>query len=148
MRIPADARVYVTEQTFSIVTYRYKNYQVELYLAKPNTTSPQHSHTADQISIFLGGQLRGQRGLNDVAEEPGFFGNIETRPTDLNQIHPDYSSISRPLKAGWWHTLQTYENGFAFFVAQEWNDPTAMTSAIIDWDGNFMGPEHVALIEQ
>jgi hypothetical protein len=140
--------VYVTEQTFSIVTYRYKQYQVELYLAKPNTISPKHSHTADQVSIFLGGQLFGQRGLGDTAEEPGKFGSIEKRPADLNQVHPDYSTVLSPLKAGWWHTLQTYDNGFVFFVAQEWTDPTAMTSAIIDWQGNFMGPDHVALIER
>ena len=51
IRIPADSRVYVTEQTYSTVLFRQGRFQAEMYFAHPDTISTKHSHPFDQIVL-------------------------------------------------------------------------------------------------
>lgn len=148
IRIPVNAKVYTTEHTFSITVFKQREYVTELYLVKPNTTSPKHFHTAEQACIFLGGCFSG-RASKDLNDEPSYKilgGNNVILPKNNSDLpHPEAGTIEGPLPLDWWHQLVAGDSGFAFFVCQKW--PTSeTTSAVVDWQGPSIGTEHEKLL--
>ena len=53
MRPPFEEKVYNTDISMSYVLYREGRYQAELYLVKPNTESPEHSHPGIENMIMV-----------------------------------------------------------------------------------------------
>lgn len=144
IRVPADARVFPTEQTFSIVLFRQGRFQAELYLAHPDTISTKHSHPFEQIVIFLGGKLSGSR----QTEEWSTLGGVDSVPQNFNKdnAHPDAGKMGKKLAIDEWHQLTAHEQGFAFIVLQDWGDMNP-SSAIVAYDGDSFGEKHKNLQE-
>jgi hypothetical protein len=144
IRIPADSRVYVTEQTYSTVLFRQGRFQAEMYFAHPDTISTKHSHPFDQIVLFLGGKISGSR----ADEQWSILGNEEKLPSNHNKDlpHPDSGKLGKKLEKGQWHQLTAHESGFCFIVLQDWGDLTP-SSAIVAYDGDELGEQHKALQE-
>lgn len=141
IRPPADARVYVTEHTYSFVIFRQGRFQAEMYFAKPNTISTKHTHPFSQIMLFMGGEISGTRELKDWSTLGGSINNIP----EPDKPHPDFGRMTKRLDVGEWHQLQTYDRGFAFIVLQEWKDGKP-TSAVVAYDGESLGDQHTELM--
>lgn len=144
IRIPQDAKVYVTDYTFSIPIFRDGPFQVELYLVKGNTTSPKHYHNAEQISIFLGGLVNTRKG-KDISEDPEWGSAGSSNPTYSDFPSKDAGAVGKLLTTDTWHQIRTGNRGAVFLVIQHW-DNSEITSAVIDWKGEPIGPEHTNTI--
>lgn len=134
-RPPSDSHVIETDYTLSMIVYREKGYQVELYMAKPNWQTPKHTHDFDSITIFNGGKMLGRRG-QDFNEEPPW---VALEDTDIDLVQP-------VLPKGHWHQIRATDKGFSFYNIQYWPelDPT---SATMGYHGEAMGPLHEKILE-
>lgn len=131
---PPDAKVIETDYTLSFPVFRNRGFQVELYLCKPNWTTPKHTHDFDSITVFNGGKMWGRRG-QDINENTAWF-CLEN--SDINQIQPI-------LPRGHWHQIRATEQGFSFYNIQYWHE-VEPTSATIGYHGEAMGPIHERVI--
>lgn len=140
-RPPADAQVLCSEYSFNTTIFRQGQYQVELYLIRPDTVTPEHSHPFDQQTIFLSGQLWGTRqGTDGII---GHSGNVERRHRhNPNLAHPDSHNIGAVLPTDHWHKLSVGPEGATILVAEHWAAGRTPTSAIIEWAGPSLGPDH------
>lgn len=129
-RPPADSRVIETDYTLSMIVFRDDRFQVELYLAKPNWSTPKHRHDFDSITVFNGGKMLGRRGLESYENPPWYA----LEDTDIDVIQPT-------LPMGWWHQIRATDKGFSFYNIQYWPEATP-SSATIGYHGEPMGPKH------
>lgn len=136
-RVPDDAKAYVTEHSYSFPIFRQGNFQVEHYIVRPNVTSTKHYHPFEQVIIFLGGTLEGRRGT-DLSEES------EWRKLE----HKDFGRISRALLPTQWHQIRSSDYGFSFYNVQKWPDNMQITSAVVEFRGDLLGPEQQELISK
>lgn len=145
---PSDTRVYETEVALSTVVFRKGLFQVELYFAKPNMVAAAHSHTADQVSIYLGGNYKAQMG-NDK-QVLGFreMGHPIGKNPNPDLPHNDYGRLGKKLPAGHWHALSAGPNGFIFCVCEKWDSKEQMYSTFTDWIGEPLGETHRSLINE
>jgi hypothetical protein len=145
IRVPENATVYVTDTTYSCCLFRQDVYQVELYLCKPNFETEFHSHPFDQITIYLGGQMSGQK----QNEEPGQFGSFNNF-TSLNTESPNFyfGTIGSLLLADHDHKIQCFDRGAIFLSLQKWPDHAQMTGAAVMFNGPTVGSLHESLIKQ
>lgn len=127
---PHDGHVIETDYTLSMIVFRDQGFQVELYLAKPNWSTPKHTHHFESITVFNGGKMLGRRGQN-LTEEPAWS---VLEDSDIDQIQPT-------LPQGWWHQIRATDKGFSFYNIQYWPNATP-TSATIGYEGFPMGPIH------
>lgn len=133
-RTPADAPVIETDYTLSMIVYRERGFQVELYMAKPNWSTPKHTHSFDSVTIFNGGKMLGRRGIA-LDENPPW---TALEDEDCDQVQPT-------LPMGHWHQIRATEQGFSFYNVQYWPDE-APTSATIGYHGEPMGPIHAGVM--
>lgn len=131
---PEHARVIETDYTLSMPIFRNNGFQVEMYMAKPNWSTPKHTHDFDSITVFNGGKMLGRRG-RDFSEEPPWS---VLEDADNDQIQPI-------LPKGHWHQIRATDQGFSFYNIQYWFD-TIPTSATIGYHGQAMGPIHEEVI--
>lgn len=128
---PVIPKVYQTDVSLSVCVFEYHQYQVEFYIAQPNFLSSKHYHNFEQVIIFMGGSGRGRRG--DHLDE-------ESDWVELN-----YHSIGKPgniLLSTQWHQIQSYEHGMYFYNCQLWPSNTNLTSAVVEYRGDSLGPIH------
>ena len=142
-RVPQTAQVYPTEVSYSCCIFRQDVYQVEIYLARPNFTSTQHSHPFEQQIIFLGGHMMGNR---DGITTSGSAGNDIDRCTDTQVPGKDSFGIGLPLLSGQWHEVSAGRQGFIFLNCQRWPSTEAMTSAVVAYNGEPLGDMHKQII--
>jgi len=127
MRPPIEDPVYVTEISMSYVLFREGQYQAELYLVKPNTGSPEHSHPGvENIIMILGGDI----GTTKDNITQGIFGN--QGPT---------------IKDKGTHALHTGNKGGAFLSIEKWREGSIPNSVTINWKGETCGEEHTKLLD-
>lgn len=135
--VPDNAKAYVTEHSYSFPIFRQGNFQVEHYIVRPNVTSTKHYHPFEQVLIFIGGSLEGRRGI-DLAEET-IWRKLE---------HKDFGHVSRVLAPEQWHQIRSLEYGFSFYNVQKWPDHLQITSAVVEFRGDLLGPEQQQLIRK
>lgn len=139
-RPPIKNKVYVSDQTYSFVLFRQGRYQAELYLVKPDTVSTPHSHPFSQMTIFLGGSVKGFRDGNASLITYGDKKRVRS-DANLDEPHIDFKRLSSKLEKDQFHELEVYNDGCAMIVLQDWGD-LEPTSAIIQYDGPTLGPQH------
>lgn len=123
IHIPADSEVYRTEFSTSIIVFRHKNFQTELYLTMPNATA-KHAH-------------------------PGI--NITQCQIGAMNVHGLLGHLSPTLYSGEYHEphFENCKNGAVFLAHQHWqNACIKMCSATVVWKGRTDGPEHIKLIQK
>lgn len=124
---PVDDPVYVTEISMSYVLFREGQFQAELYLVKPHTGSPEHSHPGvENIIMVWGGDIG--TALDNVA--PAIFGNQGPTIRENNT-----------------HALHAGNRGGAFLSLERWEEPLKPTSVTIRWKGDTCGDEHTKLVD-
>ena len=133
IRPPKEDPVYVTEISMSYVLFREGQFQAELYLVKPNTGSPDHSHPGiNNIIMLLGG---------DIGVKTN--GVIDMVPSDIDI----FGLLGQTINSGDTHGLHVGDRGGAFLSLEKWDDNIKPTSVTIRWVGETCGDAHTALVD-
>jgi len=141
IRPPFGEPIRITDISYSMVLYREGQYQVELYLLKPNSETPPHSHPGvESIGICWTGGLS--------IEQGGEF--FDSAPYDFKA--PDgtstlFGAMGAILPSGASHSLFTKENGGAMLTLEKWPDGITPTSATVNWAGDPVDEGHRSLIQ-
>ncbi|MGZ5050454.1 MAG: hypothetical protein ACXWF8_05275 [Methylobacter sp.] len=110
-----------------VVLYRHENYQVELFIADPDSVAPSHVHPdVDSFELYLSGDL--VFNIGGVVFDPALQDSLSFGPT---RIRPDC-----------WHDGKTGKIGGAFLSIQKWLNGVPPTSVGDNWadsDGNKRG---------
>jgi hypothetical protein len=128
---PYGVSTLVCETTTTAVVFRHKQFQVELYTVHPGGESTHHAHpNLDTITIMLGGGVsaRDKKGLTGV-----------------------YGRVTSKLKAGEFHAFVdgdrlNLDKGMLLLTLQKWKDGVPLSSTLIDWQGNSLGPIHEKIL--
>lgn len=142
MRPPFVDGVFFTDIAASIILYRKGPFQVELYVSKPETESPYHSHPGvDSLLMYLTGDLTfGKNGKPlDWSE------NQKPREGD-EEVHSLFGKydILAPNES---HNLKTNGKGGAFFSFEKWHDKVP-NSVTVNWEGEPSGVLHQKVIQE
>jgi len=150
---PVDARVYVTDTTYSSIIFRQDVFQVEYYLMKPNSYFPPHKHIDfNNIIIFVSGEMFGLRGktpeeIDGIAdleyESLASVGRLNDDIKDINKPHYQFLDYGLKLIPGEYHSIRTFDRGVCFLSIEQWvSKNNFMSSATIAYDGQPLGPMH------
>ena len=138
IRPPYDSPVFVTSISSSYVLYREGQYQAELYLVKPNSSSPEHSHPrVENIIMVLGGEVGGTNNgeLVDNAVEA-----MMPNPDGTSKL---FKGMSDTLTDKNVHSLITGPHGGAFISFEKWPEDVKPYSVTENWEGATIDPDHV-----
>jgi hypothetical protein len=135
LRPPFEDAIYQTDMTLSLCLYRHENFQVELYIMKPNETSKPHSHPGvDSYFVYLGGNLE--------------FGDANGEFKDLSEFQKAAPSgahilLGRTAEAinGEPHSVRTFKEGGSFLSFERWHDKKP-NSVAVNWKGDPVGEVH------
>lgn len=140
-RPPFANAIHTTEIAHSLVIFRTGQYQVELYISKPNTQTPMHSHPdVESITVYLTGNLSFSRdGVN-------FSDNSMYQRPKENGAHALLWTRAEENK-GAPHMLRVGDQGGAILVFEKWlsEEPTSVS---VNWVGDAIGEEHARLMEK
>ena len=136
IRPPFEDPIYVTDISYSYVLFREGQFQVELYLVKPNTFSPEHCHPGVENIVMVWG------------------GDIGTNPTDIVGGEPTqngtsslFGARSQVIKNDATHALHAGEKGCAVISIEKWPEGVTPTSVSIRWRGDTCGDVHTKLVD-
>ena len=142
IRPPFLESIFYTDIAASVVLFRDGPFQVELYIAKPDTEAPYHTHPGvDSILMYLTGDM--SFGMNGVNKDATEWQKPHAEHPDLHMLF----GVAVPVLDSAQHNLVTKGQGGAFFSFEKWKDkpPTSVTA---NWDGEPTGEIHQKVIEQ
>ena len=140
LRPPFKNPVFHTDNAMSLCMFRQGQFQVELYLTEPYSTSPKHTHPGvDSAFVYLAGNIQ--------------F-NLEGRE------NPDVQQWQKPSPEGYHmllgktvsspdgipHWLKIGPEGGAFLSFEHWKDRDPV-SVTVNWEGETVGSEHDKTID-
>jgi hypothetical protein len=141
VRPPFEDCVYVTDISYSYVLFRQGQFQAEIYLVKPNSGSPEHSHPlVENIILFWGGDATPSH--NGVPVSVGPF----TRPAP-DGTSPAFGVMGPKITDKHTHALHTGPKGAAFLSLEKWPEGVKPTSVVVNWKGAAVGVQHTPHIE-
>ena len=122
-KVPATDGIRYYEDVSGITLFREGQFQVQMFIVKPNCASPRHAHPhIDSI-------------------EYGLYGD-DTFDSDRNfRLHGLIC-----IGPGEFHTAAARERGGAFISIQKWQDGHTPTSVELDWVGASLDSSHAAQI--
>jgi hypothetical protein len=141
IRPPFEDPVYTTDISYSYVLFREGQYQAELYLVRPNTSSPEHSHPGvENIIMVWGGDVSfSQEGVyNDLSEH-----YTEPSSQGTNKL---FGMCGPNLKGTATHALFAGNKGGAFLSLEKWPKDKTPNSVTIHWQGDAVDPTHASII--
>jgi hypothetical protein len=142
IRPPFLDGIFYTDIAASLILFRNGPFQVELYISKPDTEAPFHSHPGvDSVLMYLTGNMN--FGLDYKVNDY----------SDLQKPHEKYKDSHCMLgkhiflKDGDPHNLITKKEGGAFFSFEKWKEriPTSVT---VNWEGDPTGELHKLAIKK
>jgi len=138
-RPPFEKSSFITDLAYSLCLYREGAFQVELYVLKPNSQAPFHSHPGvDSSFLYLGGNL--EFGLEDQS----FLNLSEFQKESSNGAH---MLLGKTVDAmdGMLHSVRTYKEGGAFLSFEHWREKEP-DSVVLNWEGDPDGAVHNRLL--
>lgn len=142
IRPPFEDPVYVTDISYSYVLYREGQYQAELYLVRPNTSSPDHSHPGVENIIMVWGGNVNTRQNGKLLDYSQYYQQPNTDGT--NQL---FGKCSDKLTDGETHALIAGDKGGAFLSLEKWPEGVKPNSVTINWRGDPVDPKHGMMIK-
>jgi len=141
IRPPFNDCMFTTELAQSLTLFREGNFQVELYMLKPNSTSPWHKHEGvDSIFVYLGGNL-------EFGNEDKTFNNTQNDQVEGQfGAHMLFGRMAQALDGGL-HAVRTYDQGGAFLSFEHWKVGKP-DSVVINWQGEHDGPIHTNTVNK
>jgi hypothetical protein len=141
VRPPFEDCVYITDNSYSYVLFRQGQFQAEVYLVKPNSGSPEHSHPrVENIILFWGGDATPSYG--GVPVKIGPF----SRPA-ANGTSPAFGVMGPKITDEQTHALHTGPKGAAFLSLEKWPEDIKPTSVVVNWKGLPLGDAHAPQIQ-
>jgi quercetin dioxygenase-like cupin family protein len=139
LRPPFTNPVFHTDNAMSLCLYREGRFQVELYITKPFSTSPPHTHPGvESAFMYLTGNL------DFFLEGRDNVSNAEFQKAKVDGTHMAFGSVvSSP--DGIPHWLKIGKEGAAFLSFEYWKDKDPV-SVTVNWKGDTVGSEHDKVI--
>jgi hypothetical protein len=141
IRPPFEDPVYTTDISYSYVLYREGQYQAELYLVRPNTSSPEHSHPGVENIIMVWG--------GDVSfSQEGKYTDLSEHYTEANSQGTNklFGMCGPNLNGTATHALFAGTKGGAFLSLEKWPEGKQPSSVTIHWQGEPVDAEHGKII--
>lgn len=136
IRPPFEDCVYVTDNSYSYVLFRQGQFQAEIYLVRPNSSSPEHSHPqVENIILLLGGDPAAT--YDGVMDSMPIF----TQPR-ADGTSPIFGMMGPKITDKHTHALHTGNKGAAFLSLEKWPDNVRPTSVVVNWKGAALGEMH------
>jgi len=133
---PFKNPIHITDIAYSLCVYRENNYQIELYICKPNTQSPVHSHPGvESISMYLTGNLEFSKNDNNFIDLSQYQKERE------NGTHYLIGVAAETNNGDDQHALRIGKEGGAFLVFEYWKEKEP-TSVTVNWLGELVGELH------
>jgi hypothetical protein len=142
IRPPFEDPVYTTDISYSYVLFREGQYQAELYLVRPNTSSPDHSHPGvENIIMVWGGDVsfRQEGVYHDLSE---YY--TEPSASGTNKL---FGMTSEKLTDEKTHALFAGNKGGAFLSLEKWPEGVKPNSVTINWSGDPVDSGHGKIIK-
>ena len=118
MNTPKETETNFLNRICGIVLYREEDYQVQLFIAQPNTELDPHIHpNVDSYEVFVGGDIAFQ--CDDVWHE-------QNNLNDAIRVKPSS-----------WHAAKFGAKGGCFLSIQQWLNGVQPTSVELDWHDSF-----------
>ena len=132
---PFKLPIHCTDIAYALCLYRVGRFQVELYIVKPNTGSPLHSHpNIESVSMYLTGNIS--------------FSDAEGNYRDLTEFQVEGDLGTHKLLGavaeendGKMHALKVGPEGGAFLIFEYWKDRDPV-SVTVHWEGELVGEQH------
>jgi len=141
IRPPFEDSVYITDISYSYVLYREGQYQAELYLVRPNTSSPPHTHPGvENIVMLWGGDVNLEHDGEFIDSSPY---NIKTE-SGTSQL---FGVCGPKLTETSTHALFAGAKGGAFLSLEKWPADVTPNSVTINWKGDPVDPTHGDIIK-
>lgn len=142
IRPPFTDPIFCTDVSCSLCLFRAGQYQVELYVAKPNTITPEHSHPGvESITMYLTGNLIFPSDSSHDLSKLQYANSV-------TGAHILLGKCGAVLHAGEEHSALTGEEGGAFLVFEHWDKNITPTSVTLQWSGDSVGTQHSELLEK
>ena len=142
IRPPFEDPVYVTDISYSYVLFREGQYQAELYLVRPNTSSPEHSHPGvENIIMVWGGNV------HTIQNGELFDYTDHYKEPSKNGTNKLFGMCSEKLTDEQKHALIAGDKGGAFLSLEKWPDGVKPNSVTINWAGDPVDPGHGQIIK-
>jgi hypothetical protein len=136
-RIPAGDPIYKTDNSRSLVLYREGQFQAELYLIKPNTSSPEHSHPGtESLIVPWGGEFDATQD-GEFKDASDYWKGASAQGTSRM-----FGVISTRLEDSHTHALHAYAKGAAFLSIEKWRPGLEVNSVTINWNGDPVDEDH------
>ena len=135
LRPPFKSPIHVTDIAYALCLYRDGPFQVELYVCKPNTESPMHTHDGvESISIYLSGNLQFSRDGKNYADLSKYQ---YAKPDGTHALFGQRAEAN----FGGAHALRIGKEGGSFLIFEKWHgkDPVSVT---VNWQGETVGSLH------
>ena len=137
---PFDMPTFSTGIAYSLCLYRKDQFQVELYIIKPDSTAPSHSHpNVDSVFVYLGGNL-------EFGKEDGTFDDLsmhqESKPNGVHKLF----GVTAEAMDGSIHSVRAFKEGGAFLSFEHWKDRKP-DSVIFNWQGAPDSDRHQQILD-
>jgi len=141
MKPPFKNCIHTTDIAYAMCLYRKDQFQVELYICKPNTESPVHSHpNVDSISMYLTGDL-------SFSDENGNYKDLSAYQWPKENGAHMLLGKTADKNNGKPHALRTGSTGGSFLIFERWlkDNPSSVT---LHWEGDLVGKKHAQTIKE
>lgn len=142
IRPPFEDPIYLTDISYSFVLYREGQYQAELYLVKPNSETPDHSHpNVENIIMVWGGDLNTR--IDGVFIDYPAWLNDRSE----NGTHKLFGMCGEKLTDKKTHAVVAGAKGGALLSLEKWPEGSVPSSVTVNWSGDPVDPLHGNIIK-
>jgi hypothetical protein len=138
---PFKNGTFITDLAYSLCLFRSGQFQVELYIIKPNSTSPEHAHPGvDSVFMYLGGNI-------EFGKEDGSYNDLSL--DQVEQENGTHKLFGRTAEAmdGAMHSVRTFDQCGAFLSFEHWKTKEP-DSVVLNWKGKPDGEKHQKLWDE
>lgn len=141
IRPPFEDPIYITDISYSFVLYREGQYQAELYLIKPNSRTPTHSHPGVENIIMLWSGGISVEHNNIFVDSSPYDGLSENGTSKL------FGVCGNKLTDENTHAVFTKEKGGALLSLEKWPEGVKPNSVTVNWLGDAIDTDHQQIIK-
>ena len=139
LRPPFKNPVFYTDNAMSLCLFREGQFQVELYVTQPHSTSPKHTHPGvESAFVYLTGNIQ----FNLEGRE-----NPDVSQWQYAKENGTHALLGKTVSSpdGIPHWLSIGPEGGAFLSFEYWKDkePVSVTT---NWEGDAVGEEHAKVL--
>lgn len=142
--VPEMNPIHKIEDVTSVLWYRKKPFQVQMFIVPPNYIIPEHTHpNVDSFEVMLGGQISFSKNGKWVAEKDLAF---QPKSQSMPNLAPRRGACIRVLPNDL-HGGAFGPSGGVFMSVQHWLNDTDPHCVSADYDGKTMGDHHHSMVK-